>query len=135
MAKPPREKKHLFKFDWIAAMIRCRSLTGWQIAVGTKLGLMATNGEKSATVYAGVEKLSLLFGGRKPSSLSAWRAGLVDAGWLADSGERRARAVVYKLVIPACNCAGCGGESPAVERPRDQNGRFLPAGSTHDMGT
>lgn len=129
--KPP------YKYTWINALLRCRNLTGWQLAIGVKLGLMGTNGPYAATTYAGIEKLSEFFGGRKPSSISAWRGALVSAGWLRDSGKRRYRAVLYSMVIPACTCAGCSNASAeeAESRRRGKDGKFLPGGSTHDMGT
>ncbi|WP_143264180.1 hypothetical protein [Amycolatopsis kentuckyensis] len=118
-----------YKFTWISALLRCRKLTGWQLVVGVKLGLMGTNGPKSATTYAGVEKLSEFFGGRKPSSISAWRGALVQAGWLTDSGERRYRTILYKLTVPQCDCVGCSTEPSEAEngRPRDAKGKFLPS--------
>lgn len=115
-----------FKWQWIDAVARCRNLNGYQIALAMKLGTMATNGQKTATVYAGLEKLSAAFGGRKPTTVSTWRAKLAADGWLRDEGSRRGRAIQYVLAIPECPCRGCRPDaSPAgIRGDRDAFGRF-----------
>lgn len=103
-----------FKWRWLDAARACRELSIGEVALASLLAGMGTNGIESATVYASVETIAERFGGRSRGTVGPWRRGLIEHGWLVDSGAHRRRASLYSLAIPDCHCSIRGTVRPPL---------------------
>ncbi len=89
---------------WTLALSRCKNVTPMAKLTGSVIREHVHT--KNMTVYIGSEKLAEITGWHE-RHVKSYRSALRDNGWLADTGDHKGRAIVWRLEIPECTCDGC----------------------------
>lgn len=88
--------------QWTLSLASCKNVTPMSKVLGAAIREYVH--VKSGTVYVGIQTLEAALGWHR-RDIETRRNELRKAGWLVDTGDRQGRAIVFRLDIPACDCA------------------------------
>lgn len=88
--------------QWTLSLASCKKVTPMAKVLGAAIREYVH--VKSGTVYVGIQTLEAALGWYR-RDIESRRNELRNAGWLVDTGDRQGRAIVFRLDIPACDCA------------------------------